>query len=111
MSKKPDTRTAMRRLIAQTREAIPFDTPAAQVCHGECQVCALKLLEYLDGELCGWEQRLETSEPPTLSDLSRLASTSRKVYAALQKSGLVAGPAVVSRRAARGCTGSASGRP
>jgi hypothetical protein len=91
---KPDPRTAMRTLISQVREAIPFDTPATQVCRGECQVCALKLLEYLDGELCGWEQRLETGEQPTLGDLSRLAKTSRKVYAALQQSGLVGDAAI-----------------
>ncbi|MEA3643546.1 MAG: hypothetical protein VBE63_26985 [Lamprobacter sp.] len=87
---KPDTRTAMHALIAQVRETLPFDAPAAQVCGGDCQGCSLKLLDYLNGELCGWEQRLEAGETPNFGDLSRLAETSRKVYAALQKNGLLA---------------------
>lgn len=108
---KPDTRTAMHALIAQVRETLPFGAPATQVCSGECQVCSLKLLDYLDGELCAWEQRLETGEQPTLGDLSRLAKTGGKVYAALQKSGLVGDTATVSQSAAHGCTGCASARP
>lgn len=87
---KPDTRTAMQTLITQVRETLPFNAPAAQICSGECQVCALKLLEFLDGELCGWEQRLERGDTPNFRDLSRLASISRKVDAALRKNGLVA---------------------
>jgi hypothetical protein len=87
---KPDTRTAMHQLIAQVREALPFDAPASRACAGECQGCSLKLLEYLDGELCGWEQRLEIGDTPNLGDLSRLAKASRKVYNALEKNGLLA---------------------
>ncbi|WP_462320883.1 hypothetical protein [Halochromatium sp.] len=86
---KPDTRTAMHALITQVRDTLPFDAPAAQVCSGECQGCSLKLLDYLDGELRGWEQRLDSGDRPNLGDLSQLARTSRKVYAALQKNGLV----------------------
>ncbi|MBK5940947.1 hypothetical protein [Halochromatium roseum] len=86
---KPDTRTAMYALIAQVRETLPFDAPATQACNGDCQGCSLKLLDYLDGELCGWEQRLVAGETPNLGDLSRLAKTSRKVYAVLQKNGLL----------------------
>jgi hypothetical protein len=81
---KPDTRTAMHELIAQVRETLPFDAPATQICNGECHGCSLKLLDYLDGELCGWEQRLEAGDTPNFGDLSRLAKTSRKVYAALE---------------------------
>jgi hypothetical protein len=79
----------MGQLIAEVRTAIPFDAPASQVCSGECDLCALKLLEYLDGELGAWEQRLEAGETPHLGDLARLAKTSRKVHAALEKNGLI----------------------
>ncbi|MEA1048693.1 hypothetical protein U5801_02490 [Lamprobacter modestohalophilus] len=87
---KPDTRTAMHELIAEVRETLPFDAPATQVCGGDCQGCSLKLLDYLDGELCGWEQRLDAGETPHFGDLSQLAKTSSKVYAALEKNGLLA---------------------
>ncbi len=86
---KPDTRTAMSLLIAQVRAALPCDDPVAQVCRGDCRICGLKLLEYLDDELSTWEQRLAAGETPDLGDLSRLGKTSRKVYAALRKNRLV----------------------
>jgi len=79
----------MRQLIAEVRDAVPFDTHASQVCSGECSLCALRLLEYLDGELGAWEQRLEDGETPNFGDLSRLAKTSRKVHAALEKNRLI----------------------
>lgn len=82
----------MRQLIAQLRGAIPFDAPEAQVCTGPCDGCSMKLLEFLDSELCEWEQRLDAGERPGLADLSRLVKTSRKVYGVLERNGLV-GPA------------------
>lgn len=78
---KPDTRTAMRRLIAEVRAALPFDDPDAQACTGDCGACPLKLLEHLDDELGTWERRLDAGETPTLGDLSRLAAVSRSVHA------------------------------
>jgi hypothetical protein len=86
---KPDTTTAMHQLIAQVRDAIPFGLPAAQACTGECDGCTVKLLEYLDGELAGWEARLAAGERPSLKDLQRLEQTSRKVYRVLAANGLV----------------------
>lgn len=70
---KPDSATAMRLLIAQVCDAIPFDLPAAQLCIGECDGCSLKLLEFLASELYGWEARLDAGERPGLKELSRLA--------------------------------------
>jgi hypothetical protein len=87
---KPDTTTAMRALIAQVREAIPFDLPEAQACTGECNGCTVKLLAYLEGELADWEARLAAGERPNLGDLSRVGRTSRKVYRVLAANGLVA---------------------
>jgi len=86
---KPDSATAMRQLIAQVRDAVPFDMPEAQVCSGTCDGCSLKLLEFLGNELDGWEARLEAGARPGLKELSRLAKTSRKVYSVLAKNGLV----------------------
>jgi hypothetical protein len=87
---KPDTSAAMRLLIRQVRDAIPFDSPEAQVCDGECNGCSVKVLEYLDTELKGWEDRLAAGERPNLGDVSRLGRTSRKVYRVLERNGLVA---------------------
>ncbi len=82
---KPDTRTAMRELIAQVREAVPFDAPEAQLCTGPCDGCSVKLLAFLESELEDWETRLDGGERPGLKDLSRLA----KVYAVLERNALV----------------------
>lgn len=87
---KPDTRTAMRRLIEQIRSAMPFDASEAQVCAGECAGCSLKLLGYLEGELIAWDQRLAAGERPTFGDLSRLANTGRKIHRVLVLSGISA---------------------
>ena len=86
---KPDTRTAMGLLIGQIREAIPFGAREAQVCVGTCDGCSLKLMDYLDTELQGWEHRLAEGERPNLGDLSRLAQTARKIHAVLARNGLV----------------------
>lgn len=80
---------AMRLLIRQVRDAIPFDLPQAQVCTGFCNGCSVKLLDYLDTQLCDWEVWLASDERPGLADLSRLGGTSRKVYRALAANGLV----------------------
>ena len=68
---------AMRLLIRQVRDAIPFDLPQAQVCTGLCNGCSVKLLDYLDTQLCDWEERLAAGERPGLADLSRFGGTSR----------------------------------
>ena len=87
---KPDTANAMRQLIDQARDAIPFDRPEAQVCTGLCTGCSVKLLDYLDRQLSEWETRIAAGERPSLADLSRLGGASRKVYRALAANGLVA---------------------
>ncbi len=86
---KPNPHTAMRILIGQVRDAIPFDMPQAQICTGTCEGCALKLLTYLDTELADWERRLDDGEQPRLGDVSALAKTSRKIYAVLERNGLL----------------------
>jgi len=86
---KPDTVTAMQQLIAQVREAMPFDLPEAQQCAGPCEGCSMKLLAFLEGELEAWERRLDEGERPNLGDVSRLARTSRKIHRVMEKNGLV----------------------
>jgi hypothetical protein len=88
---KPDTATAMRQMIEQVRDAIPFGRPEAQVCTGLCTACSVKLLDYLDRQFSEWETRIAAGERQSLADLSRLlGGASRKVYRALAANGLVA---------------------
>ncbi len=89
--KKPDTRTAMQKLILEVRHTIPFDTPEAVMCADDssCQGCSLKLLEYLSMELENWQQRLDDGDTPDFRDISRLVKSSKAVYRTLQKNGLV----------------------
>ena len=87
--RKPDTRTAMRQLIAQVKGAIPFGLAADELCGDVCQGCSQKLLIYLETELDAWEIRLSDGAVPTLGDLDRLARQSRKIYRVLQQNGLV----------------------
>jgi hypothetical protein len=88
-SRKPPAAEAMAQLVAQVRIAMPFDTPANELCAGPCRGCPKKLLEYLDMELCDWQQRLQAKEQPSLGDVQCLAKLSRKIYSALQVNGLV----------------------
>ncbi|MEJ2591825.1 MAG: hypothetical protein P8178_10555 [Candidatus Thiodiazotropha sp.] len=87
-TRKPDTRTAMRHLIGQIREAIPFDLSTDEICGDSCQGCSSKLLIYLESELDAWEIRLGDGVIPNFGDLDRLAKQSRKVYRALEANGL-----------------------
>ena len=80
----------MQQLIDQIRDTLPFDTPAGYVCADECKGCSLKLLAFLDTELMDWEDRLMQGETPTLADIQQLAKLSRRVYAVLQKNGVLA---------------------
>ena len=86
---KPDTRTAMHRLIAQIREVMPFDAPEPQRCADSCNGCSVKLLAYLETEIDSWEARLAEGEQPSFGDLSRLARTGRKIHTVLLRNGLV----------------------
>ncbi|MDI3325038.1 hypothetical protein QKW35_11670 [Pontibacterium granulatum] len=86
---KPDTQTAMRNLIAEVRDVMPFEMPVDQMCSGICNGCAKKLLDFLDIQLEEWEWRLDQGEVPALGDLDKLGKTCRKIYRVLEKNGLV----------------------
>jgi hypothetical protein len=76
-------------LIGQIRQSLPFGAPEARLCAGPCNGCSLKLLEYLEGELLAWEQRLAQGERPGLAELSTLAKSARRVARVLANNGLM----------------------
>lgn len=86
---KPDTPTAMRKLIDEVRDAMPFEMPVDQMCSGICTGCAKKLLDFLAIQLEEWEMRIDQGEVPNLGELDQLGKTCRKVYRVLEKNGLV----------------------
>ena len=86
---KPDTRTAMQNLIVAIRHSLPFDDPESQTCQGPCDGCSLKLLEYLDAELTGWQQRLDRGEQPGFKELSELTRSARKIRRVLERNGIL----------------------
>jgi len=86
---KPKTPEAMQRLINEIREVIPFELPEVYLCDAVCKGCSLKLLDYLDVELTGWEARLTDGEIPGLADIQQLAKSSKKIYKVLEKNGLI----------------------
>ena len=86
---KPDTRTAMYNLIQEIKAAVPLELDAEEICQDGCQGCSSKLLEYLQSELVGWELRLEQGEIPNFGDISRLATTGRRIHTTLQKNGVI----------------------
>jgi hypothetical protein len=88
---KPDTRNAMRQLIEQIREAIPFELAGNEICGDSCQGCSSKLLRYLETELDEWEIRLTNGEIPNFGDLDRLARQAKKIHRVVAQNGLFAG--------------------
>jgi len=88
-SRKPDTRTAMRRLIEQARSEMPFGLSREEICGDDCQGCSSKLLSYLENELDAWESRLNDGAAPNLGELHRLAGQCRKIHRLLQRNGVL----------------------
>ncbi len=86
---KPAPEIAMQNLIDQLKTVIPFDLSEAQLCAGGCKGCSKKLLAFLEMEIDGWESRLENGDIPSFGEINALAKTGKKIYAALNKSGLL----------------------
>lgn len=78
----------MQDLIAEIRRTLPFDAAEAQVCQGPCDGCSLKLLNFLESELEGWQQRLDEGEKPGFKELSGLLKIARKVQRVIERNGL-----------------------
>ena len=89
MRSKPRTTQAMRNLILEVRTALPLDVSPDEICTDECRGCSIKLIEYIAMEMDNWEYRLDDGVIPTFRDLDRLARSSKKIYRALLKNGLV----------------------
>lgn len=86
---KPNTQEAMKHLISQAREKIPFSLSFAGYCEGRCDECPEKLLEFLDIELSDWEHKLKRGDTPNAGEVSALARDCKEVYAILRKKGFV----------------------
>jgi len=86
---KPNTRSAMRKLLADVRAAIPFDTSEEELCAHGCKGCSVKLLEFLSQELDNWTYRLDQGDIPTFGDISQMTKSSQKIYKVLKRNGLV----------------------
>ena len=96
MSNKPSTTEAMRNLIHEVKTTLPLDLSPVEVCSDECKSCSIKLIEYIAMELENWEERLDDGDIPNFRDLNRLAKSSKKIYRALVKNGLVNDPGSLS---------------
>lgn len=83
---KPNTTQAMQQLIEEIRTAIPVELTADDLCRDDCNICAVKLIEFLNMELDDWEHRLQNNQTPNFGDLAKLAKTARKIHNALNKS-------------------------
>lgn len=86
-SSKPPCSEAMKLLIDDIRNNIPFDIPVATLCSGVCHGCSKKIIDYLDNEIIQWEQCIHQGDEIKFGDIIKLTKTSRKVYKVLQKNG------------------------
>ena len=86
---KPPPSIAMQNLIDQVRNQLPFGADESQLCSDNCQGCSKKLLEFLNSELEGWEQKLQEGTQPDFGELHQLGKTCKKVYLVLKKNDLV----------------------
>lgn len=86
---KPKRTQAMQQLIETLREKFPFNDLQANICTGQCNCCSMKLLEYLDTEIDGWEGKLKQGETPSLGEINKMAKMSKKIYKILDKNNLV----------------------
>ena len=86
---KPELRTAMRRLITQIRDTLPFDGVESDFCSDTCRGCSVKLLDFLLIEIDDWEYKLDQGETPSFKDIDKLAKTAKKIHAVLVKNQLI----------------------
>ena len=86
---KPELTTAMRNLIAQIRDTLPFDGVDSDFCSDTCRGCSVKLLDFLLVEVDDWEYRLDQGETPSFKDIDKLAKTAKKIHKVLVKNQLI----------------------
>ena len=90
---KPNTALAMHNLIRQIKSDIPFDLGKTDACPDSCRGCSVKLIDFLEVEIEGWEFRLVNNETPNFKDLDKLAKTAKKIRRVLINNGLIDCPA------------------
>jgi len=95
---KPDVKTAMANLIKEARERLPFDFPFESNGEGRCEECPFKLMEFLDMDLCDWEDRLKRGDTPNLGDVHRLARDCKEIYNLLVKKGFIGSAPISSEK-------------
>ncbi len=86
---KPNTTDAMRELIAQIKNTLPFDSVDPDFCSDACSGCSLKLIDFLSIEIDDWEHRLDQKEVPNLSDIKKLGKMAKKIHTVLIKNNLI----------------------
>jgi len=86
---KPNTSKAMKMLIEQIHDALPFEKPEHEICAGKCVGCPKKMLGYIGSELDHYQCQLDNEETPTLGEISDLARIAKKVHRNMAKNSLV----------------------
>lgn len=86
---KPKAAEAMRLLITQIKNALPFGMSEHDICAGVCVGCPKKSMEYIGSEIDYWECRLANNDNPTLGDISDLARIAKKVHRSMERNNLV----------------------
>lgn len=90
MTRKPDTKTAMYRLLDVIREHIPFGLKEADMCQGICRGCSKKMMEMLDAEVSQWQADLDNElADPTLADLVFMEKLARRTEKILRRNKLM----------------------
>ena len=87
--RRPDSREAARRLLAEAAARFPFHLSPARLCTGPCTGCPKKMLEYSDQLIAAWHARLQQQAPPSLGEVTELARQLHKLARAFERNGLL----------------------
>jgi len=85
---KPNTSTAMKLLIEQIQNALPFEKSEHEICAGKCVGCPKKMLEYMGSELDHYQCQLANEATPTLGEINDLARIAKKVHRNMARNNL-----------------------
>ena len=87
MERKPDRVSAMKRLLEQVKNTLPFDQPGIFSCgpNNNCVGCPKKLLDLVDAEVNYWDAAIAQGVIPSLGDISRFGKLCKNVSRGLQR--------------------------
>ncbi|WP_328986718.1 hypothetical protein [Thiorhodovibrio winogradskyi] len=88
-ARKPDSRSAMRGLIAQARFLLARARLDDLDCDGDCGDCIIKRVEHFEQTLADWDARLAQGIQPTLGDVHDLARAAWALAGILLRSGFL----------------------